>query len=69
MIQLVHPDELVKGELYYIIHDFLQRKEILVFDGFSLFHGFSFFKYPDSNYSFRLRLSANKFYRYINFFF
>lgn len=60
MIQLVHPDELVKGQLYYIIHDFLQRKENLVFDGFS------FFKYADSNYSFRLHLSANKFYRYIS---
>jgi hypothetical protein len=60
MIQLVHPNELVKGELYYVIHNFLKRKENLLFDGFS------FFKYPDSTFSFQLHLSANTFYRYIS---
>jgi len=60
MFQQMHCDHLIKGELYCVIHNFLERKENLVFDGNS------FFKYPDSNYSFQIHLRMNTFYRYIN---
>ena len=60
MFQQIDCDELIKGEMYCVINDFLERKENLVFDGYS------FFKYPDSNYSFQLHLSSNTFYRYIS---
>ena len=59
MLQLIDSDQLIKGEMYCVINDFLERKEYLIFDGYS------FFKYPDSNYSFQLHLGSNTFYRYI----
>jgi hypothetical protein len=60
MIQLIDSNELIKGQSYYVINDFLERKENLVFDGYS------FFKYPNTNYSFQLHFRANAFYRYIS---
>jgi hypothetical protein len=59
MLQQIDCDHLIKGEIYYITHNFLERKENLLFDGNS------FFKYSDSNYSFQLHLRMNTFYRYI----
>jgi hypothetical protein len=59
MLELVHYDNLIKGQLYYLKHDFLERTENLIYDGGS------FFKYPDSKFSFQLHLSENTFYRYI----
>jgi hypothetical protein len=60
MLQVIDSDQLIKGEIYCVIHNFLERKENLVFDGNS------FFKYPDSNYSFQLHLRMNTFYRYVS---
>jgi hypothetical protein len=60
MLEQIDCDRLIKGQMYCVIHNFLERKENLIFDGYS------FFKYPDSNYSFQLHLSANNFYRYVS---
>jgi hypothetical protein len=60
MFQQIDCDHLIKGELYCVINDFLEQKEHLIFDGYS------FFKYPDSNYSFQLHFRSNTFYRYIS---
>ena len=59
MLELIDSDNLVKGQMYYVKHEFLERIDDLIFDGGS------FFKYPDNNYSFRLHLRANTFYRYV----
>ena len=59
MIEQIDYDKLIKGQMYLI--DNLQgQKENLVFDDYS------FFKYPNSKFSFQLHLPANNFYRYIS---
>jgi hypothetical protein len=60
MLEQIDCDRLIKGQMYCVIHNFLERKENLIFDGYS------FFKYPDSNYSFQLHLRMNTFYRYVS---
>ena len=60
MIQLIHCENLIQGEMYYVKHNFLERIDTL------LFISESFFKYPNSNYEFRVHLNANTFYRFIS---
>jgi hypothetical protein len=60
MLELIDCDHLIKGQMYYTIHNLSKQKEILIFDGYS------FFKYPDRDDSFQIHLRMNTFYRYIN---
>ena len=60
MIQLIHYENLIQGEIYYVKHNFLERIDKLIFISDS------FFKYPNSNYDFRVHLNANTFYRFVS---
>ncbi len=60
MLELVDDDDLIKGHMYYVKHNFLERTENLIFNGST------FFKYPNSIYSFRVHLRANTFYRHVS---
>lgn len=60
MLEKVNYDDLVEGQMYCVIDNFLGRKKNLIFVVGS------FFKYPDSNFDFQLYLTTNTFYRYVS---
>ena len=61
MLERIHSDGLIKGHKYFVIHN-----RGAVVEGDLIFDGYSFFKYPNSKYSFQLSLKMNRFYRYVS---
>ena len=66
MLERIDSNDLVEGQMYFVIDKFLGTTDNLIFTGYS------FFKFPNkdpnyhNNYSFRVHLSSNTFHRYVS---